>query len=109
MPLKSSELKDIVKPTVNNSHNYAATSYAVGIGLTNESDLACAHCYRSALKLDRLSLSEVKKICSSVTVGSVNIGVGENGLQPQYHEILDWLAAQIFVLLSPQMVIVLRF
>ncbi len=68
--------------------------YAVGIGLTNECDLSCAHCYRSQLKLDRLSLEDVQQICGSVPVASVNLGVGENGLHPQYHEILAWLHEQ---------------
>ena len=68
--------------------------YAVGIGLTNECDLSCAHCYRSQLKLDRLSLEDVQQICGSVPVASVSLGVGENGLHPQYHEILAWLHAQ---------------
>lgn len=68
--------------------------YAVGIGLTNECDLSCAHCYRSQLKLDRLSLEDVRQICGAVPVGSVSLGVGENGLHPQYHEILAWLHEQ---------------
>jgi len=68
--------------------------YAVGIGLTNECDLSCAHCYRSQIQLDRLGLHEVKKICASLEVASVSLGVGENGLHPQYHEILAWLHSQ---------------
>jgi len=74
-----------------NNSAASATRYAVGIGLTNECDLSCAHCYRSQLQLDRLNLSEVQKICQSISVGSVSLGVGENGLHPQYHEILAWL------------------
>lgn len=70
------------------------TSYALGIGLTNECDLACAHCYRETLQLDRLSLRQIQKICQNLAVGSVNLGVGENGLHPQYHEILAWLSSQ---------------
>lgn len=68
--------------------------YAVGIGLTNECDLSCAHCYRSTLKLDRLNLEDVQRITGALPVGSVSLGVGENGLHPQYHEILAWLHAQ---------------
>jgi radical SAM protein with 4Fe4S-binding SPASM domain len=69
-------------------------TYAVGIGLTNECDLSCAHCYRETLNLNRLNLKEVQAICRSIPVGSVNLGVGENGLHPQYHEILAWLHEQ---------------
>jgi radical SAM protein with 4Fe4S-binding SPASM domain len=70
--------------------NQSDKRYAVGIGLTNECDLNCAHCYRSQLKLERLSLEEIKQVCYSVPVGSVNLGVGENGMHPQYHQILAW-------------------
>src|SRR4051812_31514311 len=49
--------------------------FSLGIGLTNECDLSCAHCYRSQLKLDRLSLEEVQKVCQAVPVGSVSLGV----------------------------------
>jgi radical SAM protein with 4Fe4S-binding SPASM domain len=74
--------------------NTTTKTYAVGIGLTNECDLSCAHCYRETLNLNRLSLKEVQAICRSIPVGSVNLGVGENGLHPQYHEILAWLHEQ---------------
>jgi MoaA/NifB/PqqE/SkfB family radical SAM enzyme len=56
--------------------------------------LSCAHCYRSRLKLDRLSLEDVQQICAALPVGSVSLGVGENGLHPQYHQILAWLHTQ---------------
>ncbi len=76
-------------------------SYTLGVGLTNECDLSCAHCYRSQLALDRLSLYDVKKICQALPVSSVNLGVGENGLHPQYHEILAMLhEAQIRVAIT---------
>jgi radical SAM protein with 4Fe4S-binding SPASM domain len=77
--------------TATDAHAASAKGYAVGIGLTNECDLSCAHCYRNTLALDRLNLNEVQKICQSLPVASVNLGVGENGLHPQYHEILAWL------------------
>lgn len=71
-----------------------AARYAVGLGLTNECDLSCAHCYRDTLKLDRLNLAAVKRICEAMPVGSINLGVGENGLHPHYHQILEWLHSQ---------------
>lgn len=81
---------------LNKEANSAQTEkrYAVGIGLTNECDLSCAHCYRSQLNLERLSLAEVQQVCQALRVGSVSLGVGENGLHPQYHEILAWLYEQ---------------
>jgi len=63
-------------------------SIAVGIGLTNECNLACPHCYRPTLTQQRLSLPQVETILDNLEVGSVNLGVGENGVHPEYREIL---------------------
>jgi len=67
------------------------TVFALGLGLTNDCDLACAHCYRETLRIDRLSLEEVKVACKSLPLRSVNLGTGENGLHPQFSEILEYL------------------
>ena len=64
-------------------------SVAVGIGLTNECNLACPHCYRPTLAQQRLSIAQVNTLLDSLEVGSVNLGVGENGLHPQYREMLQ--------------------
>lgn len=64
---------------------------AVGIGLTNECNLACPHCYRPTLTQQRLTVSEVETILDSLEVGSVNLGVGENGVHPEYREMLALL------------------
>lgn len=88
---------EVVKEQAGVELSQAATTtvrYAVGIGLTNECDLSCAHCYRDTVSFNRLNLQEVQKICNSVNTGSINLGVGENGLHPQYHEILAWLHSQ---------------
>ena len=65
--------------------------FSVGIGLTNECNLRCAHCYRPDLEVDRLSVMDVERACDSLPVRSVNLGVGENGLHPDYRAILDSL------------------
>jgi radical SAM protein with 4Fe4S-binding SPASM domain len=65
---------------------------AVGIGLTNECNLACPHCYRPTLTQQRLSVPEVETILDNLDVGSVNLGVGENGVHPEYREMLALLA-----------------
>ena len=67
------------------------TPFSLGIGLTNECNLRCAHCYRPDVAVDRLTLDEVRRICRSIPLRSVNLGVGENGLHPQYGAILDYL------------------
>src|SRR5271156_6969725 len=68
-----------------------AYGFSVGLGLTNECNLACAHCYRDIGQTDRLSLDDVRRVCESVPVRSVNLGTGENGLHPEFHAILHYL------------------
>jgi radical SAM protein with 4Fe4S-binding SPASM domain len=65
------------------------TSFSLGIGLTNECNLRCAHCYRPDAVVERLTRADVQRVCRSIPVRSVNLGVGENGLHPQYEPILD--------------------
>ncbi|MCI0483789.1 MAG: radical SAM protein, partial [candidate division NC10 bacterium] len=65
--------------------------FSVGIGLTNECNLRCPHCYRPDMVVDRLTLQDVRRVCDSIPVRAMNLGVGENGLHPQYHAILDYL------------------
>lgn len=61
---------------------------AVGIGLTNECNLACPHCYRPTMTQQRLSMPQVRTILDNLDVGSVNLGVGENGVHPEYRQML---------------------
>ena len=70
------------------------TAFSVGIGLTNECNLRCPHCYRPDMVLERLTRADVRRVCDVLTVGSMNLGVGENGLHSEYREILDDLAAR---------------
>lgn len=69
-------------------------AFSVGIGLTNECNLRCPHCYRPDTVIDRLTLEDVKRVCESIPIRSMNLGVGENGLHPEYQAILDYVAAQ---------------
>lgn len=65
--------------------------FSIGLGLTNECNLACAHCYRDTDRIDRLSLDDVRRVCENLPVRSVNLGTGENGLHPEFHTILQYL------------------
>jgi radical SAM protein with 4Fe4S-binding SPASM domain len=65
-------------------------SFSVGLGLTNDCDLTCAHCYRPQGKIHNLTLRDVELICESLNVGSVGLGTGENGLNPEYFAIIDY-------------------
>src|SRR4051812_36387214 len=86
---------------MNNTKNSAssATSHApvheagiaLGLGLTNECNLACAFCYRDPNRTDRLSLDQVKSVMERLAVRSVNLGTGENGMHPDFKAILAYL------------------
>jgi radical SAM protein with 4Fe4S-binding SPASM domain len=64
---------------------------SLGLGLTNECNLACAFCYRDPTRADRLSLDQVKSVIERLQVHSVNLGTGENGMHPDFKEILAYL------------------
>jgi radical SAM protein with 4Fe4S-binding SPASM domain len=70
------------------------TGIALGLGLTNECNLACAFCYRDPTRADRLSLDQVKAVMERLTVRSVNLGTGENGMHPDFKGILAYLRTQ---------------
>ena len=64
---------------------------SLGLGLTNECNLACAFCYRDPTRADRLSLDQVKAVMGRLPVRSVNLGTGENGMHPDFKAILAYL------------------
>ncbi len=68
-----------------------AAGIALGLGLTNECNLACAFCYRDPTRADRLSLDQVKAVMERLPVRSVNLGTGENGMHPEFKAILAYL------------------
>ena len=67
---------------------------SLGLGLTNECNLACSFCYRDPTRTDRLSLDQVKSVMQRLPVRSVNLGTGENGMHPAFAEILAYLRTQ---------------
>jgi radical SAM protein with 4Fe4S-binding SPASM domain len=87
---------------VNNVLSESSTSGAkapnarisLGLGLTNECNLACAFCYRDPTRTDRLSLDQVKCILECLPIRSVNLGTGENGMHPDFRAILAYLRRQ---------------
>jgi len=68
-----------------------ADGIALGLGLTNECNLACSFCYRDPARMDRLSLDQVKSVMELFPVRSVNLGTGENGMHPDFKPILAYL------------------
>ena len=61
------------------------TGIALGLGLTNECNLACAFCYRDPTRTDRLSLDQVKSVMQCLHVRSVNLGTGANTTGQAHH------------------------
>jgi radical SAM protein with 4Fe4S-binding SPASM domain len=72
-------------------HLPPSRSFAIGLGLTNECNLSCSFCYRDPARVDRLSLEQVRSAMESLPVRSVNLGTGENGMHPEFREILAFL------------------
>jgi len=70
------------------------TGFSLGLGLTNECNLACSFCYRDPTRADRLTLEQVKSVMQSLPVRSVNLGTGENGIHPDFKSILAYLRTQ---------------
>ena len=68
-----------------------ADGISLGLGLTNECNLSCSFCYRDPTRTDRLSLDQVKAVMERLPVRSVNLGTGENGMHPDFRQILAYL------------------
>ena len=67
---------------------------SMGLGLTNDCNLSCAHCYRDQDRIHHLGLEEIQRLCDSIEIGSVGFGTGETGLNPDYFPILEFLAGR---------------
>jgi MoaA/NifB/PqqE/SkfB family radical SAM enzyme len=68
--------------------------YSIGIGLTNDCNLLCAHCYRDTERIASLSLEQVKRVCHSIPIDSMGLGTGENALHPEFIAIVKYLCLQ---------------
>ena len=64
---------------------------SVGVGLTSECNLACAHCYRPTDKVYELTLEDIALVCEHLPVSSMGLGTGENALHPQFLQIVAFL------------------
>lgn len=72
----------------------AERRFSLGLGLTNECNLACSFCYRDPTRTDRLSLEQVRDVLDRLPVRSVNLGTGENGMHPEFKAMLAFLRTQ---------------
>jgi radical SAM protein with 4Fe4S-binding SPASM domain len=81
-------------PSIPSSARAPDAAISLGLGLTNECNLACAFCYRDPARTDRLSLDQVKSVMERLPIRSVNLGTGENGMHPEFKAILTYLRTQ---------------
>lgn len=65
--------------------------YSVGIGLTNDCNLSCNHCYRDTDRIENISLQEIRQICETIPVTAMGMGTGENALNPEFDSIVRYL------------------
>ena len=72
----------------------SAQSFALGLALTNECNLACSFCYRDPDRVDRLTFDQVRAVMERLPIRSVNLGTGENGMHPDFQRILAFLKSQ---------------
>ncbi len=68
--------------------------FSVGIGLTNDCNLSCPHCYRDAGSIEQLTLAHIATICAHLPVDAMGFGTGENALNPEFPAILELLHAR---------------
>jgi radical SAM protein with 4Fe4S-binding SPASM domain len=64
---------------------------SVGIGITNDCNLDCAHCYRPQDRVYQLSLENIRDICQRLDVSSMNLGTGESWIHPQFPQMVEYL------------------
>jgi len=69
------------------------TQYSIGMGITNECNYSCKHCYSRPKdgKFSRLSFDMIKRLCKSLDVYSINFGTGESILHPDFKKIIKFL------------------
>src|SRR3954453_14246133 len=72
----------------------SAPRFSLGLGLTNECNLSCSFCYRDPSRTDRLDIEQVRAVIDALPVHSVNLGTGENGMHPEFHDMLALLRSR---------------
>jgi MoaA/NifB/PqqE/SkfB family radical SAM enzyme len=68
--------------------------YSVGIGLTNNCNLNCGHCYRDKTQISNITLEQIQILCKALPIHAIGLGTGENILNPEFYQILDFLNQQ---------------
>jgi len=68
--------------------------YDFGIGLTNNCNFRCKHCYSSRKKIYYIGFEKIRDLCDNIPIKSINFGTGESGLHPQFRKILAYIASK---------------
>ncbi len=89
--MSESRTLQVIPSTTPEMPTRSDAAFALGLGLTNECNLACAFCYRDPTRVDRLNLGQVRATMERLPVRSVNLGTGENGMHPEFKTILAYL------------------
>ncbi len=76
--------------TIHTPVTAAPAKFSLGLGLTNECNLACSFCYRDPSRTDRLTLADVEAVMERLPIRSVNLGTGENGMHPDFKRMLAY-------------------
>src|SRR5579884_2219245 len=72
-------MSDTRAPAPASEARTAPPGVALGLGLTNECNLACAFCYRDPARVDRLTLDQVRAVMARLPVQPVNLTITSNG------------------------------
>ena len=50
--------------------------YSVGIGLTNDCNLNCGHCYRDKTAISNITLEQMQTLCENFPIKVIGMGPG---------------------------------
>ncbi len=70
--------------------NCENTEIALGIGTTGNCNLNCGHCYSRPLRGNTLSFDDIKLLTKNKKISSINFGTGENILNPDFVDIVNY-------------------
>lgn len=71
--------------------NAPEDGFSLGIGATGRCNFNCKHCYSKRFRNVDLNMDDLRLIIEGKKVKSVNFGTGENILNPQFLEMVDYL------------------
>lgn len=65
--------------------------FSIGIGITNKCNFNCSHCYSREEKSYDLDFRQIKDLCESLNISSINFGTGESGLHEDFSKIIEYV------------------